>query len=160
MFSGPRTSLAFRIQGTKCSANIGAKVSISSKFDPHWMTSAGDSATMRNAFSYKRGQGIGQVEYFGLVVAVVMEEFGGIQKVFLDVVHRPGRHGEGGDRQAVLTHLRLVGFEGFVIGDHVHVFKHIGQHLQVVRGLDGMLLDPGHRGARAPHLLAVHGAGA
>ena len=53
MFLGPRTSLAFRIQGTKCWANIGGKVSMSSKFDPHWMTSAGDSATMRNAFSYK-----------------------------------------------------------------------------------------------------------
>ena len=107
----------------------------------------------------QRGQGIGQVEYFRLVVAIVMEEFGGIQKVFLDVVNRPGRHGEGRDRQAVLTHLRLVGFEGFVIGHHVHVFKHIGQHLQVIRGLDGMLLDPGDRGTRAPHLLAVHGAG-
>ena len=104
-------------------------------------------------------QGIGQVEYFRLVVAVVMEEFGGIQKVFLDVVNRPGGHGEGSNRQAVLTHLRLVSFEGFVIGNHVHVFKHTGQHLQVVRGLDGMFLDPGNGGARAPHFLAVHGAG-
>ena len=48
---GPSTSLALRIQGTKCSANMGAKVSISSKFDPHWMTSAGDAAVICSALS-------------------------------------------------------------------------------------------------------------
>jgi hypothetical protein len=35
IFLGPRTSLALRIQGAKCLANIGGKVSISSKFEPH-----------------------------------------------------------------------------------------------------------------------------
>ena len=63
--------------------------------------------------------------------------------VFLIMVNGPGRYGEGGDRQTVFAHCGLMRHERLVLGHHIHVFEKVGQNPQVVRGLDGVLFDPG-----------------
>jgi hypothetical protein len=76
------------------------------------------------------GQGIGQVQHLPLVVAVVVEELGGVDEILLNVVDRAGCHREGGDWESVLSHFLLVDPERFVVRHHIHVLEDVGQARQ------------------------------